>query len=108
MWVGLLVYILFAALLSCFRNLCQLNQSVMNELILFIIVAAVFLAGNIVTRSLKAKQQLIVRLIASVLLLGLIWFFAGNGKISVKVIMTVILVSGLLISYRSYRQASDN
>ena len=84
------------------------NVKLSKSKIAIIIVAAVFLAGNIVTRSLKAKQQLIVRLIASVLLLGLIWFFAGNGKIPVKVIMTVILVSGLLISYRSYRQASDN
>lgn len=71
----------------------------MNELVLFIIVAAILLVSQIVVRRVKKPLLNYIRITVSIMLLILVWFFSEKGNISTKCILSAIL---LTVLYREY------
>jgi hypothetical protein len=76
----------------------------MNEIILLIIVVAIFIGVQFLMKGIKMPLLSYVRISAAILLLALVWLRNENGNIGPKIILSAIGLATFIKEYFSLRK----
>jgi hypothetical protein len=92
------------------RNFLPLNKNYnsMNEIILIIIFLAILFGLQIVINQIKKPLVYYVRISSAIALVLLVWLFGGDNNIPVKVILSVLALTGLYNGYLSIKKIQSN
>jgi uncharacterized membrane protein YoaK (UPF0700 family) len=74
----------------------------MGEFLLIIVFIAAVIMASILLKRVRQPINTYIRLTSGLLLLILVWFFANEGSLSLKIIMTVIVVSSAIKTTKDY------
>jgi cell division protein FtsB len=67
----------------------------MNEITLFIIVIIILILPQFLMRENKKPSVVYIRIISAIALLILVWVFGDEGKLSVKLILSALILTSL-------------
>lgn len=76
----------------------------MNEIILFIVVIAVLFGSQVLIRQIKRPLLHYIRILAAIALILFVWLFSRDGSIPVKVILSIIGLTGIYKGYLSIKK----
>lgn len=76
----------------------------MNEIILFITVIALLFGLQLVTNQIKKPLLHLIKISAAILLLLLIWLFARESNVPVRVTLSALVLTSAYREYLSFRK----
>lgn len=76
----------------------------MNEAILFTAVVMILLFAQFSISRIKKPLSHYIKIISAIALLVLIWIFGNEGKLPVKVILTVLMLTALYRQFVSLKK----
>jgi hypothetical protein len=74
----------------------------LNEILLITGVMTVLIIPYLLMKRIKKPINTYIRLTSGLLLLILVWFFASDSPLPIKVIMTIIVVSSAIKAIKEY------
>jgi len=77
----------------------------MNEILLVIITIALLVLPQFLMPVVKKSTSKYIKIVATVILLTLVWVFGNEGKWPVKIILSAIAMTALLKEYLSQKQS---
>ena len=78
----------------------------LNEVLLIIACIVALIVPSLILRRTRQPLNTYIKLTSGAFLLILFWFFADEGSLSIKVIMTTIVVSSTIKTLKDYMQFS--
>jgi uncharacterized membrane protein YoaK (UPF0700 family) len=78
----------------------------LNEILLIIAFIALLTTPSLILRRVRQPLNTYIKLTSGFLLLLLVWFFADEGSLLVKLIMTTIVVSAQIKTLKEYLDSS--
>lgn len=74
----------------------------MNEILLIIVIIAMLIIPPVVLKRLRQPINIYIKLSTGLLLLILVWFFADESSLPIKILMTTVIVSSAIRTIKDY------
>jgi hypothetical protein len=78
------------------------HNMTVNEILLMVVFIALLIIPSWLLKRIKQPLNTYIKLASGLLLLILIWFFADKGSLSLKGLMTIVVVSSMIKTIKDY------
>ncbi len=78
----------------------------LSEILLIIAIVALLIIQSLLTKRIKQPLNTYVNLTIGLLLLILVWFFAGDGSLPLRIVITVHVIISAIKTIKVYKEFS--
>lgn len=76
----------------------------LSEILLIIAIVVILIIQSLLTKRIKQPLNTYVNLTIGLLLLILVWFFAGDGSLPLRIIITVHVIISTIKTIKEYKE----
>ena len=79
----------------------------MNEVLLLVAMVILLLLPNLLLKRVQQPTQLYIRIIAAIILIILVWLFADNDRLGIKLFLTIVVAGSVYKSWKENRKPAS-
>ena len=76
----------------------------LNEILLLIAIVVLLIIPSLLVKRISQPLKTYVNLATGLLLLILVWFFAGDGSLPLKVVITTFVIKSAIETIKEYKE----